>query len=243
MKTKIESTRMHWEKCWSTSTLDYVNKITDELAAIGVPGKRIIEIGAGSGATSIKLAEYGAFVVTADYSTNSVRLIRQNASNQKVTLSCVQADGFHLPFKDNSFDICFHQGLLEHYITYDEMLAEQNRILKKDGILLVDVPQSFSFYTIKKRFLMARGKWFAGWETDFTEGSLRKILTNAGFSFFKSFGRYHIRNIDRIQKKILGRSILPSSIERLYYRLISWCEKSWWGRHTAFSIGMIVKKQ
>jgi len=238
-----ESTEQHWDKFWSSGNLDYLNKITDELEKVSIPGKKIIEIGAGSGSTSIKLAQMGATVTCLDYSQNAVQLIKKNAAANGVSIFCVKADAFALPFKGLSFDICFHQGFLEHFREPAVLLSEQHRILKKDGILIVDVPQVFSLYTIKKKILIALGKWFAGWEKEFSKRSLKKVLTKAGFSYCSTFGRYHFRNLDRIQKKMLGRIIIPRVIEKTFYKIISRVENSFIGYSSAFAIGMIVKKQ
>ena len=238
-----ESTEQHWDKFWSSGNLEYLNKITDELEKYSLPGKRILEIGAGSGSTSIKLVQMGATVTCLDYSQNAVLLIKKNAAASGMPLFCVKADAFALPFKELSFDICFHQGFLEHFREPEVILSEQHRILKKDGLLVVDVPQTFSFYTIKKMILIFLGKWFAGWETQFSKNSLKKTLVRAGFTYVKAFGRYHMRNLDRIQKKFIGKSVLPHAIEQAYYRMVSGLENSIIGCYTAFALGMIVKKQ
>jgi ubiquinone/menaquinone biosynthesis C-methylase UbiE len=240
---KRESTTAHWDNLWEKSNLDYTNKITDELEKTDVAGKKILEIGAGSGATAIKLAQEGAWVVCLDYSQKSIELILKNAASHGLKLSTVKADAFALPFKTETFDICYHQGFLEHFRELDILLAEQYRILQYDGILLADVPQTFSLYTIKKNILILIGKWFAGWETQFSSGKLKKTLTKKGFSYVSAFGRYHFRNLNRIQKKILGKTIIPQNIETIYYKIISWLENTWIGTHTAFSLGMIVKKK
>jgi ubiquinone/menaquinone biosynthesis C-methylase UbiE len=238
-----ESTEQHWDKFWSSGNLDYINKITDELEKTSLPGKAILEIGAGSGSTSIVLAQMGGRVFCIDYSQNAVQLIKKNAVSAGAPVHCVKANAFALPFKEESFDICFHQGFLEHFREPEGLLSEQRRVLKTGGILLVDVPQAFSLYTVKKKLLIAIGKWFAGWEKEFTKWSLRKVLTRAGFSYCSAFGRYHFRNLDRIQKKLLGKSILPKSFETAFYRAISRLENSFVGCSTAFAIGMIVKKR
>jgi ubiquinone/menaquinone biosynthesis C-methylase UbiE len=239
---KRESTTEHWDKFWSAGNLEYLNKITDELEKISLTGKMILEIGAGSGSTSIKLAQMGALVTCIDYSQNAVQLIKKNAAVNSVSLFCVKADAFALPFRDESFDICFHQGFLEHFREPVKLLSEQHRTLKKNGILLVDVPQTYSLYTLKKTMLILMGKWFAGWETQFSRESLKKVLTKAGFSYVRAFGRYHMRNLDRIQRRFLGKTVLPPIIETTYYRVVSILENSIIGCYTAFALGMIVKK-
>jgi ubiquinone/menaquinone biosynthesis C-methylase UbiE len=206
-------------------------------------GKIVCEIGAGSGATAIKLSQMGAKVYCIDYSQKSIELIKKNAAQCGATVFCIKADAFALPFKTGVFDICYHQGFLEHFRDISILLSEPNRILKQNGYLLVDVPQKYSLYTVKKKLLIFLGKWFAGWETEFSINRLKKVLGNAGFSPEKSFGRYHIRNIDKIQKHFLGRTYLPVSLEKLYSRIINVLENSWFGVYTAFTIGVLARKQ
>lgn len=240
---KRVSTVEHWDKCWNESNLQYINKITDELELLSPAGKTVCEIGAGSGATAIKLSQLGAKVFCIDYSQKSIDLIKKNAAQSNATVFCVKADAFALPFKTDVFDICYHQGFLEHFRETSVLLGEQNRILKKNGYLLVDVPQKYSLYTVKKKLLIFLGKWFAGWETEFSINRLNKVLSKAGFCTVKSFGRYHIRNIDKIQKHFFGRTYLPAPLEKLYSRIINTLENSWFGVYTAFTIGVIARKK
>ena len=44
------------------------------------------------------------------------------------------------PFKDNSFDCIFAMDILEHIYNTSQCLREINRVLKPDGILILQVP-------------------------------------------------------------------------------------------------------
>jgi ubiquinone/menaquinone biosynthesis C-methylase UbiE len=242
MKDK-KSTVLHWEKYWQHGNIEYINKIVEELQkTCSIKYKKILEIGAGSGATSIKLSQVGAIAICLDYSPNSIKVIKRNASFYNTNVLCVLADANFLPFKSETIDICFHQGFLEHFKDPSNLLLEQYRILKQNGFLLVDVPQKYSFYSLKKRIFIAINKWFAGWETDFSFNGLRRLICGFGFVFLRGYGRFHIRNIDRIQKRLLGKIILPKWFEIFYYKIIQILENSFLGKYTAFSIGVIVKK-
>ena len=241
--SSLQSNRCHWDAFWEKNNLLYVNKTIEELEKISpLRGKKIIEMGAGSGATSIKMASLGAALTCLDYSDQSLALIDKNCKGAEVDISLLKADVENLPVKDSSYDICFHQGLLEHFRNPSQQLKEQFRILKPGGLLLVDVPQTFSLYTITKKYKIFRKKWFAGWETEYKHEQLKKMLLSVGFEYVQSYGRYHFRNIDRVQLKFFKKKIIPILIERIYYSLICKLENTFIGRNTAFSIGIVVRK-
>jgi len=127
----------------------------------------------------------GAQVWTLDYSEESLRLMGANLRSP-VTIVC--GDALSLPLCSDSFDLVFHQGLLEHFRRPELLLAENFRILKPGGYVLVDVPQRFHYYTLAKHALMLVGKWFAGWETEFSAGELARLIEEQGFQVQGMYG-------------------------------------------------------
>lgn len=55
-----------------------------------------------------------------------------------------------LPFKDNMFDLVFHQEVLEHVRKPFRFLSEQYRVLKKGGVLVFGTPNLFRLVNIIK---------------------------------------------------------------------------------------------
>lgn len=114
------------------TTMKYIH---DYLTTMDNP--KIIDIGAGTGAYSIPLAEEG-FDVTA------VELIKHNLmtlkrKNTKVKSYLGNATDLH-NFKDNSFNIVLLFGPMYHLITEEEKikaLKEAKRIVKKSGLILI----------------------------------------------------------------------------------------------------------
>ncbi len=49
-------------------------------------------------------------------------------------------DGKKIPIEDDYFDYIFSSEVLEHVFNLDEILAELNRVLKKDGNILITLP-------------------------------------------------------------------------------------------------------
>jgi len=188
---KRTSEKRHWDEFWASSPgLEdvYANDdrlVTFLLSQLDVRGKRVLEVGAGTGRDSLALANAGARVTTFDYSDESLRLIA-GIADDKMEIVC--GDALALPFADASFDIVFHQGLLEHFRQPQDLLRENHRVLRPGGYVLVDVPQRWHYYTLIKHMLMAANRWFAGWETEFTTGELSRLLRAAGFEITGAYG-------------------------------------------------------
>lgn len=155
-------------------------------------GKKVLEIGAGTGRDSFPLTLYGAEVYQVDYSYNSLHILKKLAESERIETNIVGGDTFVLPFHDDSFDFVFHQGLLEHF-RKDEahrLLKENIRVLKRGGMLLVDVPQRYHVYTVAKHFLIAIDRWFAGWERSFSILELQNVLKSEGLQIIHSYGEW-----------------------------------------------------
>ncbi|NOZ62748.1 MAG: class I SAM-dependent methyltransferase [Calditrichaeota bacterium] len=195
MATKV-STRDHWEKFWQErKDIDQVysndERIYQNLKKVTkFENKKILEVGAGSGRDSLKLYRDKAQVFVLDYAPQSLEIIRQLNKKETAQLHGIQADAFRMPFPDNSFDIVFHQGLLEHFRDPRPLLQENFRILKPGGLLLVDVPQRYHFYTVIKHILIFLNKWFAGWETEFSVRELKQVMQKSGFEPIHSYGNW-----------------------------------------------------
>jgi len=188
---KRTSEKRHWDEFWASSPgLDDVYANDDRLvrfllSQVDVKGKYVLEVGAGTGRDSLALARAGARVVTVDYSDESLRLLGGIAGDE---MDIVCGDALSLPFADSSFDIVFHQGLLEHFRRPEDLLRENCRVLRAGGYLLVDVPQRWHYYTAMKHALMAANRWFAGWETEFSAGELSRLMRAAGFEITGAYG-------------------------------------------------------
>ncbi|RKY74304.1 class I SAM-dependent methyltransferase [candidate division KSB1 bacterium] len=191
-----ESTRRHWEDFWQQKAqieevYSNVDRIYCNLKQVtDLKHKKILEVGAGSGRDSFKLANEGATVYVLDFSLHALDIIQRLNQNNSVRVFPIQADAFYTPVSDDTFDIVFHQGLLEHFKNPLPLLKENYRILKDGGFLLVDVPQRYHIYTLIKHILIFFNKWFAGWETEFSIKQLKGLVRQAGFVVRHCYGSW-----------------------------------------------------
>ncbi len=185
------SEKHHWDQFWADGrNLDDVYANDDRILRhitprLDLAGKRVLEVGAGTGRDAAAMAHLGAEVWTLDYSSESLSLMNTNL-REPVNIVC--GDALQLPLADDSFDFVFHQGLLEHFRNPQVLLAENFRVLKPGGHMLVDVPQRFHYYTLAKHILIFLDKWFAGWETEFSPAELKGLVRNTGFEVVSMYG-------------------------------------------------------
>jgi SAM-dependent methyltransferase len=190
------STPDHWDRYWRDrkGTIEDVysneDRIVRQLEDLPLAGRRVLEVGAGSGRDSLDLAHRGARIFVLDYVGSSFQVIRDLAREHGLDVVCVCADATRMPFREGSFALVFHQGLMEHFRDPHPLLAENYRVVDRGGHILVDVPQRYHLYTIAKHILIAFNRWFAGWETEYSPGQLEGVVRGAGFRIVRTDGAY-----------------------------------------------------
>lgn len=254
------STPQHWQRFWEQADhleLDEVygtdGRMVREVMLLGDPtGKRILEVGAGTGRDAVTLALAGAEVLTLDYVAGSLLLTRKAAGAAGVTVAPVCGDALASPFADGTFDVVFHQGLLEHFRDVRPLLGDNARILRPGGHLIVDVPQTFHYYTLGKQLLIALDRWFAGWETQFTPAQLEGHVRREGLQVVRTYGDWMVpgllyRALRKILLTRLGRKLpmhpepVPA-LARLGERWRGWFGTKRAALYTMPTIGVVARK-
>jgi SAM-dependent methyltransferase len=77
--------------------------------------KSTLEVGTGTGFHSCFISYFGISVVALDINREVIEIARRNENHFGGKASFVVASASSLPFKDKVFDVCFSQGLLEHF--------------------------------------------------------------------------------------------------------------------------------
>tara|TARA_Y100000389_G_scaffold171954_1_gene179974 strand:- start:2179 stop:3033 length:855 start_codon:yes stop_codon:yes gene_type:complete len=97
-------------------------------------GKRVLEIGCGRGSLSCYFSDAGYDCTLVDLSKKILSVAKKIFKKNKLKAKFKLGDANNLDFPDNSFDIIFSIGLLEHFENVKVTLAEQIRVLDKGGI-------------------------------------------------------------------------------------------------------------
>ena len=100
------------------------------------PGQRILDLAAGTGASSVALAASGAEVVAADFSPGMIAEGKRRHGGV-ANLSFVEADATALPFEDDAFDAVTISFGLRNVNEPKKALAEMLRVTAPGGRLVI----------------------------------------------------------------------------------------------------------
>ncbi len=258
MTVRRASTLGHWESYWRghanlEETYSTGGRLAREILRDGVvAGRRVLEVGAGSGRDTLALARAGAEAVVLDYAPTSLELVERQAREQGVVVHLVRADALAMPFRAGAFDVVFHQGLLEHFRDPRPLLAENARVAARGGRVIVDVPQTFHPYTAMKQVLIALNAWFAGWETQFTPGALERLLRESGLTVKRTYGEWMVPGLwYRVLREVLKRGVRltlpleppsPPGWRAAWEGLRARASRARWALHTCHVIGTVAEK-
>lgn len=100
------------------------------------PGQRVLDLAAGTGASSVSLARSGAEVVAADFSPGMIAEGRRRHGDI-ANLSFAEADATALPFADDEFDAVTISFGLRNVNDPKKALAEMLRVTAPGGRIVV----------------------------------------------------------------------------------------------------------
>lgn len=120
--------------------------------------QKLLEIGVGTGSMSIFLSYLGFQVTAVDNDDKVIKIAKQNNEILKGSLQVIKADAFSLPFSNDSFDLVFHQGFLEHFFDKEiyELLTEQLRVAP---IVVFSVPTRYYLSKSLGERLLTKTQW------------------------------------------------------------------------------------
>ena len=117
-------------------------------------GMKILDLAAGTGASSRPLADAGAEVYPVDFSQGMLDSGRKRHPDLQFTLG----DALNIPFKDNEFDVTTISFGLRNTNDVNKALQEALRVTKDGGRLVVvefSHPTNKIFRTVYMKYLMA----------------------------------------------------------------------------------------
>lgn len=136
-----------------------------ELVRITKADERILEIGCGTGVTSVWLAMQGRKATALDFSKEALACAHGVAEKCQVEIETIFADATkELPFEEGAFDTIFQAGLLEHFDKKERIRLL--RLWSRYGKRMISlIPNAASVaYRSGKALSEANGTWGYGKE-------------------------------------------------------------------------------
>jgi ubiquinone/menaquinone biosynthesis C-methylase UbiE len=137
-----------WEKVWTKDliTSDYSLKYLEFMGEVvkDLPGgSKVLEAGCGTGQTlALFLSHHGTTGL--DISPAALELAKKTCTHP------VLGSIFSMPFCDNSFDLVYNSGVIEHFPdpTNVDAIFEMARVAKPSGRIIIIVPNSLCCGTV-----------------------------------------------------------------------------------------------
>ncbi len=155
-----------------------------EMPLSELEGKRVLEVGSGSGGHSCIFKKHGALVTAVD-----ITAARAASTAQKFAMIpggrgiAYQADAETLPFRDGQFDIVYSNGVFHHSNDTEKCVAEAYRVLKPGGLAVImlysRLSAAFLFHILPRGILTGEiFRWpEAEWIGRLTEGKPKFATT------------------------------------------------------------------
>jgi SAM-dependent methyltransferase len=143
----------------------------------GYRGRMVLEVGCGAGVDLARFARGGANVTGVDLTESAIQLARANFEQQGLAGRFEVADGEHLPFPDDSFDLVYAHGVVQYTADPQQLVNECRRVLKPGGEAIFQVYNRVSWLNALSKLMKV------GLEHDdapvllkFSAGEFRRLL-------------------------------------------------------------------
>ena len=154
-------------------------------------GKRVIEIGCGSGFTTLALARRGARCALLDISslaleTSTAGFVRAGLPEPERYLQ----DALNSTLPSDTFDLVWNGGVIEHFADEGKkkLMQEMVRICAPGGHILILVPNRLAVqFQVRQAWQKLRGTWIYGFEDDMSPGRLLRMARQLGFDTSEAY--------------------------------------------------------
>ncbi|MDH7564003.1 MAG: methyltransferase domain-containing protein [Candidatus Bathyarchaeota archaeon] len=175
------------QRTWKSSSGFGIDVTRQLLRALrGHTGKRVLEVGVGSGRNALPIMEeIKPWLVGVDLSKEMLKVAKTKTANFAESIDLVLGDADHLPFADNAFDAAVIMSTMHYFGSPPHVLRKLQKTLRRKGVLVYgDVSEHKSddnefLETLEKTLSKAHVGYYKPSE-------MRKLLETSGFNVSKS---------------------------------------------------------
>lgn len=166
-------------KDWNEIRVSYFKDELRDLSinSVDVKNKTIVDLGAGTGFISLKVANDASLVFPLDSSPNMLKELYSSARKENLTnIYPIKCTAEEIPLFDNSIDIIFMNMALHHVEHPDKAIKEMFRILKVGGtIVITDVEEHDGEWAKEEMFDIWLGFNFKQLATWYADAGFKKL--------------------------------------------------------------------
>jgi len=190
----FQTDKEFWESFWLDKNLSSKELLEEVASAIrskyileGLPSEGLIlDAGCGNGKWDFLLSTHGNRVIGFDYALNTLQRNRAMAQEHKFSCFFLGGNVINLPIENGIFDGYLSIGLWEHFRAEEQskLALEAFRVLRPGGIIVIDVPNLYSPWTITRKmrhYIRQRLKQYSLWQSNMSKSQLTHLCENSGF--------------------------------------------------------------
>ncbi len=192
------------------------------------------------------VSEQGAEVYGMDISHVVSRRAKNNAQADGSSMELIRADIRELPYVDNSFDVVYTMGTIEHIDEYRHAIEEIHRVLKPGGRAIIGVPFKYDIFLrpLLVAVLEAIDKYPYAPEKSFTPSELKKDVSDSGLTVRDRTGILIVPGILRMADVFFHIHRIPLCwLTGALVKPFAWLEKKWrWPGNFGYLLTVVADK-
>lgn len=195
---------------------DYAPWMQEVMEFTQHPQERVLEVGGGMGTDLSQFARHGALVTDLDLSLGHLNLARENFSLRGLSGNFLHADAETFPFKDDSFDVVYSNGVIHHTPNTHHVVQEIHRVLKPGGktIVMVYAETSLHYWVELVWKLGVRQQMLEGYSMGEVLSRHVEISENGAKPLVKVYSKGQLRDLFKLFShiKIYQRQLIQEEI-------------------------------
>jgi ubiquinone/menaquinone biosynthesis C-methylase UbiE len=137
----------------------------------------ILDVGCGTGNILLHLVNGQRKLFGIDLSKAMIDIAKERLGNQAELQT---ADAENLPFPEGAFDVLICNASFHHYPHPEKVLSEMQRVLKKDGVLIIGEGYAFQPFRMLLNFSFRYSP--NGDYRSYGKNELKRLVENTGFT-------------------------------------------------------------
>lgn len=189
-----------------------------------IENKKTLDIGCGEGIFLGELAKRGIDVKGVDIDKQALEKAKDNFRRLNVKVDVKKSSADKIPFKNESFEQIICLDVLEHVKNPNNVISEINRILRKNGKVIISVPNElYLIKTILPFNFSEQLKVIGHNNKGFYYGDIKTILEKNGFKVlrYKYYHKWFSRFITELIYGLAGKKGMKKGRKKMYKHSLS----------------------